>query len=181
MKTYKKFVMLVLTLAVSLAYVSVAAAASSDAVNVKVTVRATLGVSITEDSLTLGAVDAGSSVVSATGVTVTNSGSGIDETYSISLADPSGWRASQTAAGEETYVLNAGFSSAVSGITWDVTKHALSTSPVACSSTKFAGDQTGVKVPYNAARKLWFQFKAPTMTAVTSEQSIPITITAQAG
>jgi len=153
----------------------------SASVRVNVKVTPALSVSITEDTLPLGSLSAGGTVESATGVTVKNNGSGIAETYSLSLSNPAGWTASQTAAGQEIYVLNAAFSNVVSGITWNTTNHALSTTPVACSTTKFAGDQTGVSVPYNATRKLWFQFKAPTATVVGAEQSIVVTVTAQTG
>ena len=155
-------------------------AAQSDTLAVKVTIAPSISVNITEDTLSFGSVAAGSTTVSSAGATVTNNGSGVNETYSLSVTDPSGWTASQTAAGAETYVLNTAFSNLASGVTWGEANHALSTSPVVSTATKFAGDQTGVAVPYNAARKLWFQFKAPTATNVGTEQSIVITVTAQA-
>lgn len=157
-----------------------AEAAPTDTVAVRVTVTASISVNITETELLLGSVAAGSTTVSAAGVTVTNNGSGINETYSLSLTNPSGWTASQTAPGAETYVLNSAFDADGTGITWLETNHALSTTPVACSATKFAADQTGLNVPYNSARKLWFQFKAPTSTSVGTQQSITVTVTAQA-
>lgn len=155
-------------------------AAQSDAVLVKVTIAHSLSVNITEDNLSLGSVATGATAVSTTPVIVTNNGTGISESYSLSLTNPAGWTASQTNAGAETYVLNAGFSNAVSGISWDNADHALSTTSQAATDVKFAGDQTGSQVPYNAVRKLWFQFKAPTVTTVNAEQNIIITITAQA-
>lgn len=160
----------------------IAEAAQSDTLLVKVRITPSISVSITESELVLGDVSAGAIKLSTAGVTVANDGSGVAETYSLSLGNPSGWTASQTAAGVDTYVLNAAFSSGVAGgITWNNAEHALSTTPVASSATKFAGDQTGVSVPYNAVRKLWFQFKAPTATPIGTEQSITVTVTAQAG
>jgi len=153
-------------------------AASTDTLAITVTVSSVLGVNITEGTLALGSVGAGGTVASPTGVTITNTGSGINETFQISVANPSGWTASQTAAGVDTYVLNAAFDSDGAGITWNPANHALSTTAVSSSATKFAGDATGVAVPYNAARKLWFQFKAPTQSSVTTQQSITLTVTA---
>lgn len=179
---FKKSIVLVALALVALfvcALAPKAEAASSDTVAVRVTVTPSISVSITEDTLSFGSVAAGSTTVSATGVTVTNNGSGVNETYSLSLTNPSGWTASTT-QGNETYVLNAGFSSVIGGITWSAANHALSTTPVVSTATKFAGDQTGVSVPYNTARKLWFQFKAPNATNVGTEQSIVVTVTAQA-
>ncbi len=160
--------------------ISQAEAASSDTVAVQVTVTPSISVSITEGTLSLGSIAAGQTTLSATGVTVTNDGSGVNETYSLSLADPSGWTASQTAAGVETYVLNAAFDVDGTGISWSNANHALSTGVTPCTASKFAGDQTGLGVLYNTTRKLWFQFMAPTATTVNIEQSIVITVTAQA-
>lgn len=179
----KKFLRLVVVLLVSMLTcyaIPQVEAAQSDSVAVKVTVNPSLSVSITEDTLSLGSVATGDTTVSSSAVTVTNNGSGINETYSLSLTNPSGWTASQTTTGVETYVLNTALDADGTGISWGEANHALSTTPVACSATKFVGDQTGVSVPYNATRKLWFQFKAPTATSVSSEQSITVTITAQA-
>ncbi|MCX5699189.1 MAG: hypothetical protein NTX01_05790 [Candidatus Omnitrophica bacterium] len=176
-----RLAMVLLVVMLSCSAVAEAEATQSDTVAVKVTVTSTLSVNITEDTLALGSVAAGSTKVSTAAVTVTNNSSGINETYSLSLANPSGWTASQAAAGAETYVLDAVFDADGTGITWSEANYALSTTAVASSATKFAGDQTGVSVPYNAARKLWFQFKAPTATTVSTEQSIVVMVTAQAG
>ena len=155
-----------------------ALAAQTDSVAVKVTITPAISVSIAEDALALGSLAAGATKVSTTAVAVTNDGSGVNETYSLSLSNPAGWTVALT-PGVETYVLSAAFSNNVAGITWDPAGHGLSTSAVAASATKFAGDQTGAGVPYNGVRKLWFQFKAPTATTVNTEQSVTVTITAQ--
>jgi hypothetical protein len=78
-------------------------------------------------------------------------------------------------------LMNAAFDADGAGITWSAANHALSTAPTSCSATKFAGDQTGLSVPYNSARKLWLQFKAPTSSTLTTQQTITLTITAVAG
>jgi hypothetical protein len=58
--------------------------------------------------------------------------------------------------------------------------HAVSTVSTQCSATKFAGDQSGVTVPVSAARNLWFKFEAPSATAVATQQTIVVTVTASA-
>jgi len=176
----KKGLVLIVVLLAGFCFSGIAQAAVSDTVTVKVTILASLSVDLTESEILLGDVSIGSTTASATGVTVTNSGSGIAETYSLSLIDPGTWTASQTAAGAETYVLNAAFDADGATITWDATNHALSDTPVVSTATEFAGDQTGVSVPYNETRTLWFQFLAPTATSVTAEQEIAVTVTAQA-
>jgi len=179
-KSFLKLTAAIFLVGLFLMPVSLAGAASSDSVTVKVTITPSISVDITETELQLGSVSAGGTKVSGAGVTVTNTGSGVNETYSLSLTNPTGWTAVQDTAAAEKYILDAAFSSAVAGITWDNTKQALSTTPTLCTSTKFAGDQNGVAVPYNTPKTLWFQFKAPTATATTIEQGIVVTVTAQA-
>lgn len=167
-----------LALLVFLGFTVQAFGATFDSISVKVTVTASLSVDITESEINLGSVTIGGNTVSSSGIIVTNTGSGIAETYSLSITSPAGWTASQ-AAGADIYVLNAAFDSAGSLI-WNAADHALSTAPAVSTSTKFAGNQTGAAVPYNEARKLWFQFLAPTSTSINTEQAITVTITAQA-
>jgi hypothetical protein len=82
----------------------------------------------------------------------------------------------------EEYALLAEFNSAApTAGSFTYANFALSTSPVAASATKFAGDQTGLSVAVSATRKLWFRFNAPTSTSVTSQQSVTVTLTAAAG
>lgn len=175
----RKFLIGIFALLMCLGLNVQAQAATSDTVAIKVTIISSLSVDISETELDLGSLNVGGTTASVSGVTVTNSGSGVAETYSLSLSNPTGWTASQTAAGSEIYVLNAAFDGDGT-LSWDVANHALSTTPVVSSVTIFAGDQTGVGVSYNGTRKLWFQFRAPTATNVTTEQIITVTVTAQA-
>lgn len=168
------------------AFVTYAAeAAQTDSLTLKVRVTPSISVSITETELVLGDVAAGGIKVSTAGVTVTNDGSGANETYSLSLTNPAsptplGWTAVQDTPDVEKYILNAAFDADGTNVDWDNAKHALSTAPTPCSATKFAGDQNGLAVPYNSPRLLWFQFQAPTATNITLEQGIVVTVTAQA-
>ena len=114
---------------------------------------------------------------SADKITVTNDGQA-SATYSLNLINPSGWNVSQTAPGPNVYILNAAFDSG-GQLTWNETNHSLSASAILCSITKFAGDQTGVNVAPNNTRTLWLQFKAPTSTQISSEQTINVVVTAQ--
>ncbi|MCM8781752.1 MAG: hypothetical protein NC828_01695 [Candidatus Omnitrophica bacterium] len=176
-----KKLLTVITLIMTFGIAASAYAAQLDTLlTIKVKVKPSISVDIAETELSLGDVTAGGFRTSMGSVTVTNNGSGINETYSLSLANPSRWTAVQDTTGVEKYILNAAFDADGNGIAWDNAKHALSTDVVSCSVVKFAGDQTGVAVPYNEVRKLWFQFKAPTATSVTTEQSITVTVTAQA-
>jgi len=180
----KGFIGLVVVM-VSMALLGLATpkAEAGNPVNFNVTVNVIHTLSVSYDPAdvtayaTLGANIGGAAGQTTGGITITNDGSGLNETYALNLANPSGWTAS-TAAGVDTYVLNAAFD-ADGTITWLAANHALTTSPVASSATKFAGDQTGLSVAYGAGRELWFQLVPPTSTAQTGTKSITITITAQ--
>jgi hypothetical protein len=154
-------------------------AANPATINVTVTIQ-NLSVATT-GPIAFGTVVAGSETVSASASTVTNDGN-VTETYSLSLTDPGGWTAVQAAPGAEEYALLAKFNTTPPAAgTFSYTDHALSTSPVVCSGTKFAGDQTGLSIPAAAARSLWFRFNAPSSTTATTQQLILVTVTAAAG
>ena len=112
------------------------------------------------------------------GVTVTNSGNA-QQTYSLMVVSLAGWTASQDMTGSERYVLNASFSSSPDIIVWDEANHALSEEAQRATETKFAADQTGTNTAPGQKCMLWLQFKAPTATALNTEQHIEIIINAE--
>ena len=171
----KKGLVICLSIVFCALFAQSAYAASTDTLNITVTVTPTLSVEITETDLALGTIGIGATKASTAAVTVTNDSSGVAETYELMVTNPAGWSADT--AGTNQYVLNAAFNSD-SSVTWNPTNHALSTTSVECTATKFAGDQTGASVPSGATRKLWFQFKAPTSTDVTTQQTMVLTVTA---
>ncbi len=146
----------------------------------EVTTVTVLSVSVSPDFWQIGAVNVNSitTISEVDKITVTNDGQ-TTATYSLCLVNPQGWTASQTEIGKDIYILNTAFSANKGNITWNETNHALSTVPVRATSSKFAGDQTGVSVVPNEKRVLWLQFKAPSATAVTGEQNIEAIINAQ--
>ncbi len=155
-------------------------AANPATITVTVTIQ-NLSVS-TSGSIAFGTVLSASQTVSGTSSTVTNDGNAT-ETYSLNLTNPTTWTAVQAAPTiAEDYALLAIFNSTAPLATaFSYANHALSTSAIASSATKFAGDQTGLSVVASGTRKLWFRFNAPTSTAVTTQQSITVTLTAAAG
>lgn len=158
----------------------VAFAANPATISVTVTIQ-NLSVSAT-GPIAFGTVVAGSQTVSTSGSTVTNNGN-VVETYSLNLTNPASWTAVQAApSAAEEYALLAIFNAAAPAATdFGYTNDALSTTSTACTGTKFAGDQTGVSVATSGTRSLWFRFNAPTSTAVSSQQTITVTVTAAAG
>jgi hypothetical protein len=160
-------------------WVSGIRAANPANINITVTIQ-NLSVTAT-GPIAFGTVVASTATVSTDSSHVANDGN-VTETYSLSLSNPAGWAAVQSAPAAEQYCLSAQFNSSqpTSG-SFTYTDHALSTTSTACSLTKFAGDQTGLSVAASGARYLWFKFEAPTSTSVTTEQTIVVTITASAG
>lgn len=155
-----------------------ALAANPATINVTVTIQ-NLSVSAT-GPIAFGTVTASSTTVNSSASTVTNDGN-VTETYDIKLTDPASWTATASAPGSETYRLSAQFNSTEPTSGSFGADHDLTTTDQTCSGTIFAGGQTGLSVAASATRSLWFKFEAPTSTAVTSEQTIVITVTASAG
>ncbi len=154
-------------------------AANPATISVTVTIQ-NLSVSAT-GPIAFGTVVAGSQTVSSSASTITNDGN-VVETMSLSLTNPGSWTAVQAAPGAEEYALLAQFNAAApTAVSFTYANHALTTSSVASSGTKFAGDQTGVSMAVSGTRSLWFRFNAPTSTAVTTQQTISVTVTASAG
>jgi len=150
---------------------------------------ATISVTVTIQNLSVsasgpiafGTVLAASSSVSGAGSTVTNDGN-VTETFSLQLTNPATWTAVAAAPAAEQYALLAIFNTAapVAG-NFNFIDHALTTASVASSASKFAGTETGLSVAALGTRSLWFRFDAPTTTAVTTQQTITVTLTAAAG
>jgi len=179
MLTIRRFVVLLgLSLVLTLVFSHAALAANPTNISVTVMIQ-NLSVSTT-GPIDFGVVTAGSATVSTVSSTVTNTGN-VAETYSINLTNPGGWTAVQAAPGNEEYCLSSIFNSVqpASG-SFVYADHALSITPISCSATKFAGNETGVSVPTSAERHLWFKFEAPSATTVTSQQTIVATVTASA-
>lgn len=155
-------------------------AANPATISVTVTIQ-NLSVSAT-GPIAFGTVVASSQTVSGSASTVTNGGN-VTETYSLNLTNPASWTAVQAApSSAEEYALLAIFNTAAPvGTDFSYANHALSTSSTASSGTKFAGTQTGLSVTASGTRSLWFRFNAPTSTAVTTQQTITVTVTAAAG
>jgi hypothetical protein len=165
-------------LLVMFSYGSVVHAANPATINVTVTIQ-NLSVSAS-GPIAFGVVTVSSTTVSTDSSHVVNDGN-VTETYALKLTNPGGWTATDGAPGSETYRLSAQFNSAQPTSGSFGADHDLTTSDQTCTASVFAGDQTGVSVATSGARYLWFKFEAPTGTAVTTEQTIVVTITASAG
>lgn len=136
----------------------------------------TVGVSAT-GMVDLGLVLAGTTA-SGGPITVTNIG-GVPITLNVGLTNPPGWEAGLNNEKQNQYVLMAACGTSLDSINWNISNHALSTTPQTCSMIKFAGDQTGMNVGLDDTRKLWIRFIAPSVVSFgTESQKIYINVTA---
>ena len=159
--------------------------ASSDPLNVTITNDILAVAVIATSPIAFGTVIAPSTTVSDSSSTVTSAGTET-QTYSLSLANPSGWTAVQAAPGAGEYCLSAMFSAAQPAAgDFSYANHALATgAPAACTATQFGNGnsaESGLSVPAAEIRSLWFKFEAPASTTVSGEQTITVTVTAAAG
>ncbi|GAG36945.1 unnamed protein product, partial [marine sediment metagenome] len=141
-----------------------------------------LSVSVDRDTVALGPVTAGTTIVSPVGEVVVVTNDSVCSTTTLRLrilADPAEWTSSITAQGMETYVLYAEFNSGQPGVgTFTKPNHGLTNADQDASGTKFAGDQTGQNVPASETRNLWFRFDAPTVTIRSAQGTITVRLTA---
>ena len=152
-------------------------AANSATINVTVSIAEEASISVTGGPVDFGAMKIGGSGVSASAVVIKNNGSGGNETYSLSLINPSGWTATTTAPGLDQYRLSCAFD-ATGTVTWNPANHALIASSQASTATKFAGSETGTAVPYNADRHLYLKLETPSATSSSGSKTIQIVVTA---
>jgi hypothetical protein len=174
----------ILILSALLAIGSVVGASTAQAIN-----PATITVTVTIQNLSVaatgpiafGTVATGSITASTDSSEVTNDGN-ISETYSLDVSEPAGWTAVQAATGVDQFCLHAQFNSTPpTPASFTYANHALTTSSVAASGTKFAGDQDGESVAASGVVYLWLKFEAPATSTLFTQQSITVTITAAAG
>ncbi|MDP3791306.1 MAG: hypothetical protein Q8R38_04605 [Candidatus Omnitrophota bacterium] len=173
----RHFLMIVGMVAIVALFSTNAFAGNSATINVTVSIAAQASISVTGGPVDFGTMNIGAASVSTTPIVVKNNGSGGNETYSISLIDPSGWTSVITTPSTEQYRLSCAFD-ADGNLTWNPTNHALATSTQVSTSTKFAGDETGLHVPYNAERSLYFKIETPSSTSSTTGKIMQVVVVA---
>ena len=137
-----------------------AEAAQNEDITITVSMASTLSVSLSGNSIALGAVAPGSTTISSPAIVVTNDGSGQAEVFSHSHSTSGDWTSSTTTPGADTFVLNAIFRADAPGFV-------------------HVDSAVSDSVAYGDSRSLDFQFLAPTSSASTAEQAITVTVTAQ--
>jgi len=177
MSTHKNLLMIIISVMVIMAFSGSAFAASSATINVTVSIAAEASISVTGGAVGFSSMGVGASAVSTTPVVIKNNGSGGSETYSLSLVNPSVWTAVTTTPGAEQYRLSSAFD-ADGNLTWDPVNQALTAASQVSTTTRFAGDETGAGVPFNAERHLYFKIETPSTTSSVGQKTIQVVVTA---
>lgn len=155
----KKLLLAVTVAAFVLSIAATGYAGPSGTVDVLVTIDKTISIDVIGGPIDLGSIGVGETAFSSSAITVTNDGSGVDETITVAVIDPAGWTAG--GPGPDQYKLSIQVSADGLGPTWLL--------PASVSET----------LAYGEAKKLWLKFESPTTTAVTSQQTIQVTINAE--
>jgi len=186
----KRLIPIVLFLAI-VGFVSRAEALTEDTCGMSVTVVVSVSVSVTDEPLAFGNVNAGQSDVNdAPGCTVTNDGSALND-YKLKITDkPGTWTVEETAGSVDwnEFRLLALFTSSTPvtasfSTSDDIVKASADTTATAdiYAMTAEGSSVKGYDCTKTAVRKLWFRFDAPSGTDLTSEQWITVTVYAIQG
>ena len=181
----KKLIPILAFLAI-VGFISRAEALTEDTCGMSVTVVVGVSLSVTDEPLAFGNVNATESGVSTSGCTVENDGSALND-YSLKITGtPAGWAVEETAGSVDwdEFRLLALFTS-TSGpadtafSTSDDIVRASTQDP--SSADAFAITAEGVSVKgydctATSLRKLWFRFDAPLGTTITTQQWITVTV-----
>lgn len=154
-------------------------------VTVRVTITSAVGIELVDGGL----IDFGSMAPGAvasiddTPTVIRNSGSGVNQTYKMSANSPGVWTAGSSAI-HDTYVLKAAFhGSEPAPASFGSEDTLVEDTEITASGTVLSidGSVTGLSVPYNAERSIWYEFQPPATSTLTDEQNITVTITAVEG
>ena len=160
-------------------------AAQTANITVTVTVRY-ISVAVSPNTYDFGFVDPGTYTTATSKIDVTNDGNDAED-FKLQITSSPSWTVEETSAdpGNEEYKLLGLFNSSAPGDIYVGDAPAEGTDDIIfessqknCNTTNFAGDQNGDNVPSGATRNLWFRFGAPSSTAVTTQQSIVVTVSA---
>ncbi|HOW28903.1 MAG TPA: fibronectin type III domain-containing protein [Elusimicrobiota bacterium] len=136
------------------------------------------------DMYGFGTIDMSSAVVSTATIRVTNTGT-TAATWSLRAATitaDSPWQLTTGSLGTDLFRLSAGFDEVKPSSTTFGSEDRLIPTDAASSVTKFSIDSstTGVNVGINNSRLIWFLIETPLATSTTDQQSIQVTVTANA-
>lgn len=143
------------------------------------------GITIDDSSVDFGVMPTNDTAVSATGITVTNSGDG-DQNYLMRASNSSAWTLGST-IDLNVFVLQAAFNSsqpANTNAAWEEMGYlnTLTTTDNSCASGNYFsidGSQFGTYIDMGQELKLWLRIKTPLAQSTPVSQNITLTLTAE--
>ena len=168
-------------------------AATTADVNVRVSITGTaLSVAVINPGTTTYTWDAGGNAagtwtVNTSSISVINDSGGLTEKYKLNATDAtrSGgttWTLADTLGVNNQYAMRARLNGSTQpnndDTDFSVADHNLTTAPVDCTASKFAGTEAGASVPDGEYRGLWIRVGRPTSTVDPAEHQATLVITA---
>jgi hypothetical protein len=146
------------------------------------TVTSVLSVSLSPATYDFGEVDIAATTLSISPVTVHNEGN-IAQTYTLSIATVTSievnWVVKETTpTANDMFVLGGKFNSVQPSTTAFTSSDVITSTPMASTATRYAGNQTGLSVDVGSDRSLWMMLFMPLGLSTTDQQSIDVTVTA---
>jgi len=186
----KKLIPILVFLAI-VGFISQAEALTEDTCGMSVTVIVGVSLSVTDEPLAFGDVNAGASGVSTSGCTVTNDGSTLNDYRLMITAKPATWTVEETAGSVDwnEFRLQGLFTSSSPPGTGDFSTGddiVLASGQTTATADIYAitaesASVKGYDCTQNAVRKLWFKFDAPSGTDLITQQWITVTVYAIQG
>ncbi|MBA3065495.1 hypothetical protein FP828_03285 [bacterium] len=145
-----------------------------------------IGISVSTNTYNFGEVNLSGSSVTASGITVTNTGN-VDEDYSmrvssITLFDssPSVWKSTDTTVGYNRFILYGLFHGARPESGYFVVQDTVTAVNQTSGDERYTydGSQKGATVPKQEERTLWLRLDMPTSVYTSKQEKITVTITA---
>ena len=152
-------------------------------VTVRVTITSALEITVVSGELIdFGSMAPGvSAVVDEIPTVIKNTGSGVTQTYKMIADSPVDGLTAGAAPDHNVYVLQAAFHDIepAAGV-FGSEDTLVEDTEITASGTVLSidGSETGLSVPYNESRSIWYKFTPPSSSSVTTQQDITVTITA---
>jgi hypothetical protein len=147
------------------------------------TVTPVLSIQVSSTAYNFGTVNLAATTVSTNSVVITNQGN-VTETYSLAVATTgalSVWNVGiSTPTSFNTFVLFGAFNASQPSSTTFTMADIMPSTSTASSGTQFTinGSQTGLSVPANLTRQLWFLLDMPLTVSTTNQEQMNVTVTA---
>jgi len=138
------------------------------------------GVLVSTQDLDIGGMNLNTEVVISTSLLVTNVACPVTYQLKVEALTPGTPWYVAASPGQDAFTVSALFNSEEPALGDFVAGDMLTTTAVASTPTKFAGDQTGASVPLTQERLAWFKLSMPVTTSTADPQQVRVSVYAVA-